>query len=223
MKDIAVILSGCGRADGSEIHESVCTLLALSGAGVPYRIFAPDMEQKQVTDHLRGVNTDARRNVLTEAARIARGNITALSELDTERVSALIFPGGKGAVLNLCTYDPDGRDCRVQPAVERVLSAAMTQKKPLGFICIAPVLGARVARDLGIALTLTAGTDRSVAADIEAMGCTHRDSDVRDCVTDSENRVVSTAAYMSATSVAEACAGIRALVREVIRLVKEIA
>ncbi len=212
MKPVALILSGSGRADGSEIHEAVCTLLALSRRDMPVKIFAPDMPQFRVMDHLSGRPMAESRNVLTEAARIARGKITPLSELDIDEVSAVILPGGIGASANLCSYAQDGIRCEVEKDVLRVLSAAMTRQLPLGFICIAPVLGAVVAAKLGISLTLTIGDDPHTAADIEALGCVHQRSDARSCVTDAAHRVVSTPAYMSAPDISACFDGISELV-----------
>jgi enhancing lycopene biosynthesis protein 2 len=212
MNAIAVILSGCGRADGSEIHESVCTLLALSRRGLPAEIYAPDMAQTQVVNHMNGQNMPESRNVLIEAARIARGNIRPLSELQTDKVSAIILPGGLGAAANLWSYKQNGIRGKIQEDVEHVLTTAMRSKLPLGFICIAPVLGARIAQLCGKRLTLTIGKDPKTAADIEMLGCRHQDSDVHNCVVDSKNRVVSTAAYMSASNIAECYSGIDVLV-----------
>ncbi|MBW6458540.1 MAG: isoprenoid biosynthesis protein ElbB, partial [FCB group bacterium] len=162
-----------------------------------------------------------KRNVLVEAARIARGKISPLSELDMTQVSAIILPGGIGASANLCTYAQDGIRCTVEKDVFRVLSAAMEQRLPLGFICIAPVLAARVAKELGMALTLTIGDDPDTAADIEALGCVHKTSDVSECIVDEKHKVVSTAAYMSAKNVAECFAGISELVKAIKRLIED--
>jgi enhancing lycopene biosynthesis protein 2 len=221
MKPVALILSGCGRADGSEIHESVSVLLALSQHDMPVKIYAPDIEQFRVIDHLSGRMLDEKRNVLAEAARIARGKISPLSELDTAQTSAIILPGGIGASANLCTYAQDGIHCEVEKDVFRVLSIAMKQHLPLGFICIAPVLAARVASELGLSLTLTIGDDPDTAGDIEALGCVHKVSDVHECVVDNRHKVVSTAAYMSAKNPAECFAGISGLIKAIKILIEK--
>ena len=219
MKPVAVILSGSGRADGSEIHESVCTLLALSRHSIPVKIFAPDIEQFRVINHLNGRMTEEKRNVLIESARIARGNISPLSDLRTEDVSAIILPGGLGAASNLCTYARDGINFSVESTTEKILSKAMKEKVPLGFICIAPVLGAKMAQSLGKNILLTIGDDPSMAEDIEALGCLHQISKVHEAVTDKENHIVSTAAYMSAKNIAECYSGINKLVEAIIELI----
>lgn len=220
MKKVAVILSGSGRADGSEIHESVFTLLALSRRDIPVSIFAPDIPQERVINHLNGQEMTENRQVLIESARIARGNIRALSELEPEQVSAIILPGGIGAAANLWSYRTAGIEGKINPDVERILKQALQEKIPLGFICIAPVLGAKIAQLTGKHLTLTIGADPQTAADIEALGCRHRISNVHECVIDAENRVVSTAAYMSAKTVAECFSGIDALVGAIHQMIK---
>jgi enhancing lycopene biosynthesis protein 2 len=219
MKPVAVILSGSGRADGSEIHESVAALLALSQEGLPVKIYAPDIEQFKVVDHLSGRPSEESRNVLVEAARIARGKIDPLSELNVDDVSAIILPGGLGAASNLWAYAQDGIEGDIEKETYRVLTTAMKQKLPLGFICIAPVLGARIAKECGKSITLTIGSDASTAEDIEALGCKHLISDPNHCVVDKENRVVSAPAYMSAKTVAECYNGIRDLVKEISNMI----
>jgi enhancing lycopene biosynthesis protein 2 len=219
MKPVAVILSGSGRADGSEIHESVAALLALSQEGLPVKIYAPDIEQFKVVDHLSGRPSEESRNVLVEAARIARGKIDPLSELNVDDVSAIILPGGLGAASNLWAYAQDGIEGDIEKETYRVLTTAMKQKLPLGFICIAPVLGARIAKECGKSITLTIGNDPSTAVDIEALGCKHVISDPNHCVVDKENRVVSAPAYMSAKTVAECYNGIRDLVKEISNMI----
>jgi enhancing lycopene biosynthesis protein 2 len=219
MKPVALILSGSGRADGSEIHESVAALLALSQENLPVKIYAPDIEQFKVVDHLTGRPSDESRNVLVEAARIARGKIDPLSALNVDDVSAIILPGGLGAASNLWAYAQDGIEGDIEKETYRVLTTAMKQKLPLGFICIAPVLGARIAKECGKSITLTIGSDASTAEDIEALGCKHLISDPNHCVVDKENRVVSAPAYMSAKTVAECYNGIRDLVKEISNMI----
>jgi len=71
-KKIGVVLSGCGVYDGSEIHEAVFTLLAIDRNNAEAVCMAPDIELDEV-NHLAGSPTGAKRNVLVESARIARG------------------------------------------------------------------------------------------------------------------------------------------------------
>lgn len=195
----AVVLSGCGVMDGSEIHEAVGVLLALSRAGVRARCFAPDIEQRHVIDHAAGAEAAGEtRRVLAESARIARGDIAPLAELNVAEIDALFFPGGFGAAKNLCDFAVTGESCQADPDVARVIREAHAAGKPIGLCCIAPVLAARVlgAESGGPGCTVTVGDDAGVAAAIEKMGATHADRPVTEPAIDEANNLVTVPAYM---------------------------
>ncbi|MFB9886005.1 isoprenoid biosynthesis glyoxalase ElbB [Balneatrix alpica] len=214
---VAVILSGCGVFDGAEIHESVLTLLALEQAGCQYQCLAPDRPQAQVINHLTGEAMTESRNVLVEAARIARGQIQSLANARAEDYDAVILPGGFGAAKNLCDFAFKGSDCEVLPEVLDFCQAIAAQAKPLGFICIAPAM---IPRIFGPGSRLTIGTDADTAAAIEQMGGQHQSCPVSEFVVDEQHKVVSTPAYMLANSISEAASGINRLVQEVVRLAR---
>ncbi len=217
MPKVAVVLSGCGVFDGAEIHESVITLLALDRAGAEVIIAAPDKDQAHVVDHLAGAPAEGqRRNVRVEAARIARGAVRDLAQLRAEEIDAIIFPGGFGAAKNLCTYAFEGPDCKVDPEVARITREMAAARKPIGTICIAPVVTARVLADRQV--TVTIGSDPTTAGHIESFGARHQACAVEDIVVDLHNRVVSTPAYMLARSIGEAAVGIEKLVAKVLEL-----
>ncbi|PIQ27649.1 isoprenoid biosynthesis protein ElbB [bacterium (Candidatus Blackallbacteria) CG17_big_fil_post_rev_8_21_14_2_50_48_46] len=214
MKKVAVVLSGCGVFDGAEIYESTLTLLNLDRLDLPYQCLAPNIPQMHVINHLTGEVMEAEsRNVLVEAARIARGEIQDLATAKAEDFSAVIFPGGFGAAKNLCNFAVKGPDCDVNPEVERFISEALQAKLPLGFICIAPALMGKVAQRAGIKTSLTLGTGAEWAEKIEAMGQTHAACPVREIVVDEANRMISTPAYMEAGRISEAADGIENLVK----------
>lgn len=221
MKPVALILSGSGRADGSEISEAVFAILSCSQLGLPLCMYAPDVAQADVMDHLASKTETGSRNVLTESARIARGKIRPLSELNIDHHSAILFPGGLGAVKNWCTYHRDGVACTVQPDVLRVIRQGLAVRLPLGFICISPVLAARVAHQDNIPLELTIGNEDETINDILALGCKHVECDVRHAHVDREHNVVSTPAYMLAQTAEESYAGIYELVKEIAELVEQ--
>jgi enhancing lycopene biosynthesis protein 2 len=211
---VAVVLSGCGVFDGSEIHEAVLTLLALDQAGAQYQCCAPNADQMHVVDHLAGKPTDEKRNILTESARIARGSIKNLAQIRADDFDALVIPGGFGAAKNLCNYAVAGQGAVPNPEVGRVIREFAAQRKPIGAICIAPALMAAAFRDDKDARpTLTIGTDAATAADIEAMGATHAPCSVKDFVVDQKNRIVTTPAYMLGKGPAEVFIGIEKLVK----------
>jgi enhancing lycopene biosynthesis protein 2 len=190
-----VVLSGCGVYDGSEIHEAVITLLAIARNGAQAVCFAPDKPQRDVINHLTGEPLTEQRNVLVEAARIARGDILPLAQAREETLDALIVPGGFGAAKNLSSFAAEGSKCEVDHDL-RALALAMHQAgKPLGFMCIAPALLPKI---FAFPLRMTIGTDLDTADVVEEMGAEHVPCPVDDIVVDEENKVVTTPAYMLA-------------------------
>ena len=216
-KRIAVVLAGCGVMDGSEIHEAVATLLALDQAGARCQVFAPDKAQIDVVDHVKKKPMAETRNALTEAARIARGHVLPLDQLRMAEWDAVILPGGFGAAKNLVDYAVKGAGCGIDANVDRVLKEAHALRKPIGAMCIAPVV---VARALGADHhpVVTIGTDRDTARDIEAMGAKHARASVGEIVVDEANRVVTTPAYMLATGIGEVWTGVSKLVQRVVSM-----
>ncbi|MBB3230037.1 isoprenoid biosynthesis glyoxalase ElbB [Halomonas stenophila] len=209
-KQVAVILSGCGVQDGSEIYETTLTLLRLDQLGIGYRCFAPDIGQHHVIDHRSGEVADGeRRNVLVESARLARGEIEPLTELDADDFDAVILPGGFGAAKNLSNFAEAGADMVIQGDLVEALAAFHEDRKPIGLMCVAPVM---VPRLLGPGIAVTIGHDPGVAGAISSMGGLHRTCSVEDIVVDFEHRVVTTPAYMLATRIGEAATGIFKLV-----------
>jgi enhancing lycopene biosynthesis protein 2 len=216
MKKIAIILSGCGVYDGSEIYESVLTLLAIEQQGASYRCFAPNINQHHVINHLTGeVTDDETRNVLVESARIARGDIEDIVELYQEEFDALIFPGGFGAAKNLCTFALDAENYQINPEVLSAAQSFIKVDKPLGFMCIAPAM---IPLIFGEDAQGTIGKDRDIAESLMNRGLAHFDCDVDDIIVDRKRKLVSTPAYMLATSLVEAASGINKLIKKVISL-----
>ena len=218
MKQIAVCLSGCGFLDGAEIHESVLTLLAIDQAGAKAVCCAPDVNQVGVVDHLKKEPAAGTRNVLVESARIARGEIVDVKKIRAAEMDALVFPGGFGAAKNLCSFASDGANCNVNPDVERLAGEFLAAKKPIGAICIAPAMLARIVGKKDLHPKLTIGTDKQTGAAINAMGAQHCDCAVTEMVTDEKYRIVSTPAYMLGQGPSEVFEGIRKLINEVLRL-----
>ena len=213
-KKVGVVLAGCGVYDGAEIHEAVLTLLALDRAGCDVLICAPNKPQAHVINHLTGDVMEEERNVLVEAARIARGEITDLADVSATDFDALVFPGGFGAAKNLCNFAFVGTDMEVDPEVARIVAETHSAGKPIGFICISPTIAAKLLP--GVKVTMGAACDASAAA--EAMGAVHEVTDVSACVVDSEHKVVSTSAYMMGPWVASVASAIDALIDEVLAL-----
>ncbi len=203
MQKVAVILSGCGVFDGAEIHESCAALLALHRAGAEAVICAPTGPQMHVMNHATGEPAEGEsRDILAEAARIARGEITPLPDLDPNSVCAVLLTGGFGAAKNLCNFATEAAQCTVHPEVESFLMRAQGAGKPLGAMCIAPVVLARVfGPDLNPRLTI--GNDPATAQLVNEMGAEHVGCAADDIVVDVANRIVSTPAYMTAGNIGE--------------------
>ena len=217
MKNVAVILSGCGVYDGSEIHETVITLLAIEQCEAKYRCFAPNISQHHVINHFTGeVSEGESRNVLVESARIARGDCEDLTELNVEEFDALIVPGGFGAAKNLSSFALNGENYQVNEQVLTACQAFAAADKPAGYMCIAPAMLPFIYPN-GVQGTI--GTDVGTASLISAKGMVHNDCNVDEVVIDHVNKLVSTPAYMLATTMTEAESGIKKLVKSVLLMV----
>lgn len=211
---IAVVLSGCGVYDGAEIHESVLTLLAIDRHGAAYQCFAPDVAQAHVIDHLTGKESGETRNVLTESARIARGNIRNLRDYRAADFDAIVFPGGFGAAKNLSSFAFDGPSCTVNPDVERAIAETRAAGKPIGALCISPALMAKV---LG-GVDLTIGNDAGTAAALEKLGAHHKTATHGQIVVDKAARLVTTPCYMLDATIGQIATGADNVIAEVVRL-----
>ena len=213
-KKFAVILSGNGVFDGAEIHEATMTLYAIAKNGGEYEIFAPDIKQHHVINHITGEEMDETRNVLIESARIARGNIKPLSVFSKEDFDAIVFPGGFGVAKNLCSFAFDNIDCTVNPEVERVIKEMAAAKKPIGALCISPVLIARVLGNI----TVTIGQDTGTAEGIEKLGAIHKNTGHGEVVVDETNKIVTTPCYMLDANIAQIAEGADAVVKAILKL-----
>ena len=216
MIKVAVVLAGCGVYDGAEINEAVLTLLCLEQRGAAYQCMAPNIEQMHVINHLTGEPAEGEsRNVLVEAARIARGNVIDLATAKSDDYDALIVPGGFGAAKNLSNFAVAGADMEVQVDFLGFAQAMHQSGKPIGLICIAPVMTAAIC---GEGTLCTIGDDCDTAAAINAMGAKHLDCPVTEVRVDTEKKLVTTPAYMLAGGVSEAYSGINECVKAVLAL-----
>ncbi|HRG61910.1 MAG TPA: isoprenoid biosynthesis glyoxalase ElbB [Burkholderiales bacterium] len=215
MKKIAVVLAGCGRMDGSEIHESVLTLLSIEQAGASYQCFSPDLAQDHVTNHLNNETTNETRNMLVESARIARGNVKKLEELNSNDYDALIIPGGNGVAANLFTLAQDGANYTVNLSLSKIAQSFTAAGKAVGFICIAPVM---IPAIYNFPVNMTIGSDEGTAALVTKRGAIHHSSTVNEICIDEKYKIVSTAAYMLASNILDAYSGINKLVHKVVEL-----
>jgi len=218
MAKVGVLLSGCGVFDGAEIHEAVLTLLALDRAGAEIVCMAPNVDQAHVINHLTQEVTAETRNVLVESARIARGEIKDLKDVQAGDLYALIMPGGFGAAKNLSDFAFKGPQATVHPEVKRLLTDLAAAGKPIGAICIAPATLTKALADRKPEVTI--GTDAGTASAILAIGGRHKSCSVDMIHLDAGNKLVSTPAYMLGPGIKEVAQGIEKLVARVVELAK---
>ena len=214
MKKFAIILAGCGVYDGAEIHEAVMSMYAVMKNGAEYQVFAPDIAQHHVVNHLTGAEMPESRNVLVESARIARGNIKPVAELNLRDFDALLFPGGFGVAKNLCSYAFEGADCSVNPEISILIKEAVSLRKPIGALCISPVLLAKIMGDV----TITVGPDEEDAANVKAMGANHIATQHGEVIIDDKHRLFTTPCYQLKSTIVQVAEGAENIVKAMLKV-----
>ncbi|QKJ85455.1 Glyoxalase [Paramixta manurensis] len=212
MRCIGVILSGCGGLDGSELYETVLTLLAIERAGASAIFLAPEMAQPHVINHITGEQQSEVRQVLVEAARLARGKVFPIGDADPAQLDALIVPGGLGAAKILSDFALAGKNAVIERNLQKLTREIYKQSKPIGLIGIASVLGTKIA---DTAVRLTIGTDSELAEVIEEMGAIYVPCPGDDIVVDAEHKIITTPAGLLTGSLSETAQGIDKLVKHV--------
>jgi len=213
MKNFAVILAGNGVFDGAEIHEATLTLLAIKQQGAEYDIFAPNIPQHHVINHITGEEMPEQRNVLVESARIARGEIGDLQDFNPDNYDAIIFPGGFGAAKNLSTVAFDGANAKVNHDVEKAVKGMLERGKPIGALCISPAMIAKIIGDVKV----TIGQDQGTIAAINAMGGTHIETSHGEVVIDEKHKVFTTPCYMLDADITQIAEGANNVVKEIMK------
>ena len=216
MKKVAIILSGNGVYDGAEIHEATMTMYAIVKQGGEYQIFAPNIEQHHVVNHITGEEMNEKRNIMVEAARIARGNIKPLAELDMSEFDAIMFPGGFGVAKNLSTFAFEGANCTVIPDVERVIMEAVKGGKPIGALCISPAIVAKVLE--GVQVTI--GKDEGTVEAIKNMGSSHVETNHGEVTIDKDFKVATTPCYMLDATIVDIAEGAMNVTKAVFDMMK---
>lgn len=216
MKKFAIILAGSGVFDGAEIHEATLTMLSISQQGGIFEIFAPDIPQHHVINHITGDEMKESRNVLIESARIARGEIRDLKEFDAADFDALILPGGFGVAKNLCDFAFKGPDCEVNPEVERAVRDMHAASKPIGALCISPVIIAKVLDNA----RLTVGQDKGTIEGVEKMGSRHVETSHGEVIHDEQNNIFTTPCYMLDATILDIYSGTTNIVKAILETLK---
>ena len=219
-KRVGVILSGCGIYDGTEIYEAAFTVLALENEGVQLIMMAPDIMQANVANHLKnGEALNEQRNVLMESARIARGNIKDIKDVSVSDIDALVIPGGMGSILTLSDIMSKGKDCTINPEVERLIKETYESGKPIGSMCAASLIVAKV---LGNGIKITIGKNNDYFGPmIKEFGAVHVESTGDKIVIDKTNKIITTPAFMAGPSNSVMYKGISRMIKEVVKLAKK--
>jgi len=214
MKKFAVVLSGCGVYDGSEIHEATMTLYAIVKNGGTYEIFAPDIDQYHVINHYNGKEMQETRNVLVESARIARGKIKDLATFNAAEFDAIIFPGGFGVAKNLSSYAIKGAECNVDLTMEHAVLDMVKLGKPIGALCIAPAIMAKILKGA----LVTIGQDKKTISDIEKMGSKHKTTTHTEVVIDEKFNLVTGPCYMLDANIVQIAEGADKVVKAIMNM-----
>lgn len=191
----AVILSGCGFLDGSEIGEAILSLTSLSKHGIEYSCFAPQIEFS-VVDHITGQATEEKRDVMTEASRIPRGKISPLTDAKVENFDMLIMPGGFGVAKNLSDIAISISPV-VIPDLNKLIVAFFKASKPIGCICISPV-AVTCALSKITKPAVTIGKEGGIITSCGGVHVSTKDS--TEFFVDTENKIYSCAAYMNSNT-----------------------
>ena len=208
---IGVLLSGNGVYDGSEIHESVFTLLAIDENRGEAVCMAHNIDQHHVVNHISGDEMPEKRNVLIEAARIARGAISDLAEISVENLDALVIPGGFGAAKNLTKWAFNGPDGEIEPDVKRIISEMVKAGKPIVGICMGPTVIAKALEGAGLKEHLSVGTTEEaspyeiddISKGLEKAGAVAEMKSINEISIDETNKIICAPSYMMEGSITD--------------------
>lgn len=216
-KNIAIILSGCGYIDGAEINESVISALEVDRYGCNAEFFAPDIMQKHTVNHISGDEESNNRNVINESARICRGKISPIGDLQVDKFDALLIPGGFGVAKNLSSLAFDGINATINADFANIIKSFYNSNKPIGAICIAPAVLALVMKDESRSpIKLTIGEDADTAALINQAGHEHIIAASDEFVWDADNKIASCSAFMREDRISLIATGISKVVEKIV-------
>ena len=214
---IGVLLSGCGVYDGVEIQEAVLTLLAIKEIGADYVCIGIDADQFHVINHLTGETMDESRNMLVEAARIARGEIKNINDIVPADIDALIIPGGFGSAKNLTNWAFEGPAGTILPEVKLLLVNLINVGKPIAALCVSPIVVAKALEGSGIKSSMTIGTDKEPSPytitdftnGLSQLAVTPVMKTIKEIEIDTVNKIVTAPCYMMEASILDIHTNIR--------------
>ncbi len=217
---IGVLLSGCGVYDGAEIHESVLTLLSIDEIGAEAVCISVNKPQHHVINHLTGEEMPESRNMMVESARIARGNVTNILDVNPADIDALVIPGGFGSAKNFTDWAFNGPDGTILPEVKLLLVNLYNIGKPIAALCVSPVVLAKAIEDSNLSAKMTIGTDKEgspydiggFSQGLETLGTSTQMKTVREILVDPENKFVTAPCYMMDASISDVRKNIRSAI-----------
>ncbi len=201
---IGVLLSGAGVYDGAEIHEAVLTLLEIESLGYEAICIGIDAPQHHVINHLNGQEQTHGRNMLEEAARIARGQIREIRTVVPADLDALVIPGGFGSAKNFSSWAFEGPNAQIRPDVKLLLVNMYNVGKPIVALCVSPVLLALAFEDMAIGQQLTIGSSSvpspynisDFQEGLQAKGAQTPNCSIQEICIDASNRIITAPCYM---------------------------
>ena len=214
MKKFAFILAGCGGLDGSEIHETLYSFLAVKQQGCEYVCFAEDKKQFVVKNYINNSDMIEERNVLKESARLTRRNIKPIEELNVNDFDILFFPGGMGSAMNISTYAINGENYDVSTKVQKIINDFKNVNKPICAVCIAPMILAKTLQDI----KLTTGNDSKTKSIIETNGNKYIETNSGNICIDEKNKIITSPCFMSTTDISVIYKEVYKVVENAIRL-----
>ena len=217
---IGVLLSGCGVYDGAEIHESVLTLLSIEEIHATAVCISINKDQHHVVNHATGKEMRETRNMLTESARIARGDIHDINSISPADIDALVIPGGFGNAKNLTNWAFNGPDGKILPEVKLLIINMINVGKPIAALCVSPVVLAKALEGSDIEPTLAIGTDKEESpydiqgftGGLEKTGMLTKMKTVREILVDPKNKIVTAPCYMMNANILDVRKNVRSAI-----------
>ncbi|MEX1003236.1 MAG: isoprenoid biosynthesis glyoxalase ElbB [Crocinitomicaceae bacterium] len=222
-----ILLSGCGVYDGAEIQEATMAMLAIEELGHDYQCISIDKEQHHVINHLNGEEMNEKRNMMVEAARIARGDVKEINEITPSQIDALIIPGGFGSAKNFTKWAFSGPEGEIMPEVKLLIVNMINVGKPVCALCVSPVVVAKALEGSSIRPTMTLGSDQEDSpydipgfhAGIESVGAVTEMKTVREVLVDQENLIVTAPCYMMDATILEIRNNVKAAIEATVALI----
>lgn len=217
---IGVLLSGCGVYDGAEIQESVLTLLSIEEIGATAVCISVDKPQHHVINHITGEEMNESRNMMTESARISRGEVTNILDINPADIDALVIPGGFGSAKNFTDWAFNGPDGIILPEVKLLLVNLINIGKPIAALCVSPVVLSKAIEGSNLSATLTIGTDKEnspydiqgFSVGLQKVGASTKMKSIREILVDTENKIVTAPCYMMDASILDVRKNIRSAI-----------